>query len=171
MDSFLFIATIILIPFWIAWFSYAPWAPTRNSDIRRVMDLAKIKKDSIFYELWSWDWRTSFEIADKLWIKVIWVELNIFLYLLCIIKKNLFHRKSDITFLNKNLFNISLADADIIYTFGMPEKMWKLGEKIKNECKKGTQVISYTFPIAWLDDWIKDKPTPQELSIYIYEIK
>ena len=170
MDNFLLIAVIVLIPFAFAWFSYAPWAPTRKSDIHRVIDLLKIKKNTVFYELGSGDWRTIFEVADKLWIKTIWVELNIFLYLLCFIKKKFVYNKSNITFLNKNLFKINLANADIIYTFGMPEKMWKLAEKIKTECKKWTQVISYAFPIEWLDNWIKNKPSEKKLSIYIYEI-
>lgn len=170
MDNFLLIATILLIPFAIAGFSYAPWVPTRKSDINRVIWFLKITKNSVFYELGCGDWRTSFEVADKLGIKVISIELNYLLYLLCLIKKFLFYRNTNITFLNKNLFKVNLENADIIYTFGMPEKMWKLADKIKKECKPGTQVISYTFPIEWLLDWKKDKPSEKDLSIYIYEI-
>lgn len=169
MDNFLLICVIVFIPFAYAGFSYAPWAPTRKSDIDRIITLMKGKNNIVFYELWCWDWRTSFQIAKKFDIKVIWIEINPYLYFLCQAKKILSWQKN-ITFLRKNLFNINLKDADIIYTFWMPEKMIKLWEKIKKECKTGTQIISYTFAIIWLENEIKHKPSSKELSIYTYEI-
>lgn len=170
MNILLLVATIILIPFAISWFSLAPWAPTRKKDVERAIDLMDFNWRRVFFELGAWDGRTCFEVAKRFNIEVIWIEINFFLYLICLIKKSLFYNDKKINFYNRNLFKIDLSSADIIYTFWMPEKMGKLGAKIKNECKIWTQVISYAFSIDGLENEIKDKPTPDVLSFFCYKV-
>ena len=171
MNNIILILIIILIPFAIGWFSYAPWVPTRKEDIERAIWLIEFIWKNVFFELGCWDWRTCFEVAKRYDIEVTWIEINIFMYLICILKKMIFYRKlKNVRFVYGSLFKINLKGVDIIYTFWMPEKMWKLAVKIKKECQKWTQVISYAFGINWLENEIKDKPSKDMLSIFCYKI-
>ncbi|MBU0636621.1 SAM-dependent methyltransferase, partial [Patescibacteria group bacterium] len=47
----------------------------------------------------------------------------------------------------KNLFNINLSDANLIYCYLNLKTMDKLKEKFNKECKSGAIIISYQFPM------------------------
>ncbi len=167
MEILQIIALILLIPFVIAWFSFAPWAPTRNKDIKRGLDLAKIKPNETLFDLWCWDWRVVF-FANKYYkAKSIWIELCFTLFFVCKIKQ--FFYKNNVCFKNSNLYKVDLSWANIIYLYWMPDKLPKLKEKFKMELKKWTRIISYVFKIEWWE--------PKEISrekwrlpIYLYEM-
>jgi len=52
----------------------------------------------------------------------------------------------------------------------MPDKLKRLVEKFKNELKPKTRIISYIFEIEGLTPKKIDKPTPKDLTIYLYEM-
>ncbi len=158
--------TITLIPMLI----FAPWVPTRHSDIGRIGKLAELKDNDVVYDLGSWDGKVLFWLARNSGCKFIWIESYVFLYLFSIIKKHFQYKEKDIDFRLGNIFSANLSDATVIYVFGFPGKMWRLLKKLQKECKKWTRIISYSFEIEWLKIIKKDKPTEQELTIYVYEI-
>jgi len=43
----------------------APWVPTRKKDIQRLLDILKLKKGENFLEIWTWDGRVSYAVAEK----------------------------------------------------------------------------------------------------------
>lgn len=49
--------------------------------------------------------------------------------------------------LNKSIWDINLGEYDCVYTFLSPAVMDRIGEKFQNEMKKGTLLISNSFPI------------------------
>lgn len=52
---------------------------------------------------------------------------------------------SKIKIIRKDLFKINLKEADVIYCFLNPKMMLKLEEKIKEECRPQTLIVSYCF--------------------------
>jgi hypothetical protein len=64
MAYFELIIVLIILPFAIAGISFAPWVPTRSKDIKRGLDLAKMKPNEIFFELGCGDGRVVF-FANK----------------------------------------------------------------------------------------------------------
>jgi hypothetical protein len=167
MSSILFlIFAITLIPMLI----FAPWVPTRHSDIKRIAELAGLKDTDVLYDLGSWDGKVLFWISLISGCKLIWIESYIFLYLYSIIKKFFYFKGKNIDFILWNIFSHDLSDATVIYVFWFPGKMDKLLKKLQRECMSWTKVISYSFEIEWLKILKKDKPSDDRLTIYVYEI-
>jgi len=46
-----FLSYILIIMFAIAAVSFAPWVPTKSSDVKRAIQLANLKPGEIFYDL------------------------------------------------------------------------------------------------------------------------
>lgn len=163
------IFNLLLISVAFAAASFAPWVPIRRKDLERVVRLADLKPGETFYDLGCGDGRIVFAVAKRTQAKAIGVELAFPFYAVCILRKWL--TRSRAQFLWRNLFKVNLADADVIYVFGMPKSLAKkFKEKAEKECKKGARVISYVFPIEGWTPVLRDRPTEKDMMIYSYVI-
>jgi len=125
---------------------YAPFISTDHETFRRIIDEIEIKDEAVVYELGCG--RARFlRLIEKRFPKteLIGIENSVSLYFLTELGREL--RGNKITILKKDFFKLNLSDADIVYCYLNNETMEKLGEKFKNECKAGTQIISRSFPI------------------------
>lgn len=164
----LLVIFLLLVPLAIAGVSFAPWVPTWQVDVDRALRLAQLKPGEVFYDLGCGDGKAVFAAA-KLGAKATGIEIAWPLYLFCFFKK-IVSRIPTAHFKLGNLFNLNVADADVVYIFGMPRTIQqKLRAKLERELKPGARVISYAFPIHGWEAVTKDKPTPKQLSIYLYK--
>jgi len=163
-----FIFLVIIFFMILAWFSFAPWVPTRNRDFERIFKLAKLKPGETFYDLGCGDGKLVCYAAKHYQAKAYGAELALPLFLLCLIKK-IFSGSKNLCFEFKNLFKVDLQNANVIYFFGLPETINnKLKEKLEREARPGTRIISYAFKI---NDWLPqlvDQPTENDIPIYLY---
>ena len=150
--------------------SFAPWVPVRGRDLKRIFSLAELGPGKIFYDLGCGDGKTVFYAAKNFKAKAIGIEFSLPFYLFCRVK-NLFYNPGLARFKYKNLYHENLAEADVVYLFGMPHTVNnKFRKKLETEMKPGTKIISYAFAFP---DWppkTVDKPTEKDLPIYLYEI-
>lgn len=148
--------------------SFAPWVPSRQRDLKRIFKLADLKKGQVFYDLGCGDGRMVIYASDHYQARAIGLEISLPLYLICRLKQVF---KPKVKFKFKDLFKENLALADVVYFFGIPKTVnGKIMAKLKQELKSGAKVISYTFK---LNDWtpkVIDKPTKNDLPIYLYVI-
>ena len=150
--------------------SFAPWVPTRNRDLKRIFKLADLKPGQIFYELGAGDGRLAVYAAKIYNVRAIGLEISLPFYLICKLRQ-LLNFNSNLKFKFKNLFKENLASADVVYFFGMPESINKrLVEKLKQELRPGTKIISYCFSLSGWTPRIIDKPGEKDLQIYLYVI-
>ena len=157
---FLIIFTVAL-----AGLSFAPWVPTWKKDIERAMDLVKLTPEQTFYDLGCGDGRVVFRFVKKYKCKGVGVEMAVPVYAIAKIR-SFFYKKTKIIL--GNLFTTDLSDADVVFLFGMPDKLGdKLVEKFNKELKTGTQVISYVFPLKGLEPVKKEKPEKRS-ALYLY---
>lgn len=63
------------------------------------------------------------------------------------------------------LWATSLRDANVVTVFGVPAMMNRLAEKVKEECKPGTSIVSNTFPLP--QPW---KPQRISSGVYFYVV-
>lgn len=149
--------------------SFAPWVPSRNRDLARIFKLADLKEGQTFYDLGCGNGKVVIYARDNYKAKAIGLEISLPLYLICWLRQA-FKRKANLEFKFKNLFKENLSAADAVYFFGMPETInKKLAIKLKQELKPGAKIISYSFK---LEDWtakVIDKPTKNDLPVYLYE--
>ncbi|MBU0546035.1 class I SAM-dependent methyltransferase [Patescibacteria group bacterium] len=164
------IIILILLTMGVAGLSFAPWVPARKKDVARIFALSDLKSNEVFYDLGCGDGRMIFFAAKNYGAKAIGLEIGLPLYAFCRLKQ-MFGEKTNAIIKFKNLFKENLGEADVVYFFGMPEKIKnKLAEKLKKEMKSGSRIISYAFHVPGLSPFAVDKPTKDEISIYLYRM-
>jgi SAM-dependent methyltransferase len=167
LEIILIIVFVLISSVAIAGFSFAPWVPAWGKNLPRIFKLAEIKPGEIFYDLGCGDGRVVV-YANKNWqAKAIGLEISLPFFLICKIRQ-VFNRQRDLTFKLKNLYKEDLSRADVVYFFGMPDKIEKLKVKLARELKPGARVISYVFPVTGWQVSVKDKPNPTDIPIYLY---
>jgi len=161
---------IILILLAYASYTFAPWLPTRDRDLKRVIDLAGLKSGETFYDLGCGTGKTVFATTIVQGVKGIGVEVFYPLFVYCRLKKFLI-RDAQSKFIFGDLFKKDLSKADVVYVFGTPKTLQgKLQKKIWSEAKKGTRVISYAFEFKEMIPEKISKPSDKDLSIYLYVV-
>ena len=147
----------------LSWFagSDAPYIPTKMNQIRKVLKLAGVKKGKKFYELGSGDGRVVFEAAklgaesfgiEQSWIRVLYSRYKTWSAGL---KKTIFS--------HGNIFSKTYEDANVIYIYLLHKGVKKLEDKLKEELKKGTIVITQTYHFP---NW---KPFKKEGNFWLYK--
>ncbi len=99
--------------------------------------------------------------------KLIGIEYSLFPYVIAKIQQAL--GKNNIEIIKQNVFKTDLRPADIIYCYLNQKMMTRLEGKFKQECRPGTQIISYAFSLPNLKPKKSVKLTTG-LNIYFYKI-
>lgn len=172
------ISSIIELIFWlmlltlaITALSLAPWVPTRKKDLRRILKLANLKPGDIFYDLGCGDGRVAFYVSQNSPAKAFGIELAIPFYLFCLLKNSRIKTNKPF-FKLKSLYQEDLSRAQVVYLFAANSKKFteKLVNKLNSELPNGAKIISYAFPILSLKAKLIDKPSENDIAIYLYEI-
>ena len=147
----LFLSAVFLwvaIPFCIGWLSMAPWVPTKAVDIIRFLSLINLEKDQKFLEVWCGDGRVSHAVAKKFpqaSITGIEIALPVFLWAWL---RGVINKQKNYNVRLANAFKEDFGEYDVIYVFGMPDKMWaKIVPKFLKEAKTWAKLYSYVFSI------------------------
>ncbi len=146
--------------------SAAPWLPTKQGDVERILKLAEIKTGEVFYDLGCGDGRLV-GVASRAGAKASGFDISLLPYLLA--RLRLAREKGNPKIIFKNFFKQDLSKADIVYLFLTPPVMTKVKDKLVAGLKKGTRVISYAFAIPGLELVVKDT-APGRPNIYLYRI-
>ncbi|MDD4332869.1 MAG: hypothetical protein PHT51_02045 [Patescibacteria group bacterium] len=141
-----------------------PFARTPEDNIKRIFNEINLPKNSLIYDLGCGDGRVLF-LAEKYGYKSIGYELSLYPYLKAKIKKFLIH--SQVEIYQKNFLKADLNKADAIFIFLTKKGIADLSQKLKNELKSGTIIISYGFTLpSWkIDKIIDTKPS----KFYLYK--
>lgn len=147
---FLIIIAIILMLFFVfPWLFGAPFEPTNNKKVKKIIRLAKIKKGEKAVDLGSGDGRLVIELA-RAGAEAHGYEINPILVFLSRrnIKKAGLKEKAFIHF--KSFWSEDLGKYDVVVMFQFHTIMKKLEKKLRKELKKGARVVSYywKFP-SW----------------------
>lgn len=151
-------------------FFRVPFVPSKMASVKKMVKIAKLKKNEVVYDLGCGDARLLIEAKKKQNIEAKGFETAPIPFLLANLQK--WYQNSKIKLYFSNFFKANLKDADVIFCYLGPEVMNQLYVKFKKECKKGTRIISNTFRISSLKPvkiWQKDEERKIP-TIYVYEI-
>ena len=121
----------------------APFVPTSRKKVKKMIELATLTTQDTLLDLGSGDGRIVFASAPYV-REAIGVEIN---PVLCYGAKlyGWIFRKKNVTFLAKNFWHISLHDIDVLMMFCIVSEMPKVQEKIIQEMKPGSRIVSNIF--------------------------
>ena len=102
-------------------------------------------------------------------IKGVGVEINPILYLGAKFRR-WFYKHKNVSFLRKDVRDVSFKSYDVIYLYLFPALIDKLEPKFRKECKEGTVIISHGFRIAGLKDKLTKTMEGNPFKTFFYTI-
>ncbi len=159
---------VLAFALWIAWSGSvgAPWIPTPKSRVRNMLEMARVNSDDVVYDLGSGDGRIVVMAAKEFKAKAIGIEIDP----VRVLWSKLMLRRHRIRFLASfirgNFFKIDLSEATVVTLYQGHEINKKIRNKLSDDLKKGTRVVSYRFI---LDGWNPVK-IDDDTSTYLYVV-
>lgn len=128
------------------------WVPTPQALVDKMLDMAKVTKTDVVYDLGSGDGRTVITAAKR-GATGVGIEYNPDMVELS--KKNAEAAgvSAKATFVKSDLFETDLSKANVITMFLLPSINLKLRPKIL-DLKPGTRIVANTFT---MEDWQADE--------------
>ena len=146
---------------------FAPFISTKFNAILSILKELDLSGEETVYELGAGKAGFLRAVEQRFNISnLIGVEYSWWPYLLA--KMQIIISGSKIQIIRKDVFKVNLKEANIIYCFLSPEMMEKLENKFKEECQKGTLIISYHFRMKNLEPEKVIKESDN--NIYFYRI-
>lgn len=131
-----------------------PYVPTPMDVVEAMLDLAKVGKNDVVYDLGCGDGRIVVTAAKKYGATGIGVDLNPDR----IEDANRNAQEQGVTgkvkFYEGNLFDFDFSKANVLTLYLLPDVNLKLKPKILKEMKPGSRVVSHAFDMG---DWKPDK--------------
>ena len=144
----------------------APWVPTWNQDLPRIVALAEVRPGEVVADLGCGTGGVlaafarsgcavrGWEIAIVPWL-ISWLRLR---------------RFPDTQIRFSDFWNADLSACTCVYVFLFPTKFARLREKLEHDLQPGSRVIVCTWPVPGWTPIAVDRPSPKLLPIYRYEI-
>lgn len=145
----------------------AMFHPTASVRIKTVLDVVPMSKDEFFVDLGCGDGRVLVGAAKRYGVCALGYEVNPLAYALAKVK-TIGNKKVKVKF--GNFWQKNLGDADVVFCYLFPDVMGKLAEKLSQELRPGTRVISCNFPLpGWKEEQVLYPPSARHGDpIYVY---
>lgn len=154
MDIY-FVALLILLIIFLVFILFSnsvsvlsgsPFINVNGLVLKKALELAKLKKDELFIDLGCGGGIVLAE-AQKYGVRAVGYDISPW----CVFLAKLKNRKyANVQVVKKNIWQVNLRQADVIYCYLMPEFLKQLAPKFKKELKHGARVISVSFQIPEL---------------------
>ena len=133
-----------------------PYEPSSEEVVSSMLEMARVSKDDIVYDLGCGDGRIVIAAAQKTGARGVGVDLDPER-----IKESLVNaRKANVTdrvrFLQQDLFQADIGKATVIMLYLWPEVNLKLRPKLLRELRPGTRVVSHSHDMG---SWKPDQST------------
>lgn len=165
------IIVILILLFIPIFFRVAPFAPTKKPELVELDKIIKQQKIKRFMDLGCGNGRViDFLAKNNPEISFSGIEYSFILYLICKIR---FWRCNNVRIYYGNLFSHDWSKYDALYLFWMPRALEKYQDKFLKKIIPGQTVLSYVFPIKFLQTNLisQVRAGKRDLPTYCYQIK
>jgi SAM-dependent methyltransferase len=146
-----------------------PYEPSSEEVVRAMLEIAKVGKNDLVYDLGCGDGRVVIAAAQKAGARGVGVDLDPER-----IKESIENaRKADVTnrvqFFQQDLFRTDIGKATVVMLYLWPEVNLKLRPKLFRELKPGTRVVSHSHNMG---SWEPDQTitAPEGHRVYFWVI-
>jgi SAM-dependent methyltransferase len=145
-----------------------PYVPTRQVVVDAMLDLAKVKKGDIIYDLGSGDGRIVITAAKKYGTRGVGIDINP--SLVAEAKENAKREKVDdkVEFREGDIFETDFSEATVVTLYLLNSVNLKLRPMLWEQLKPGTRIVSHAFHMG---DWKPEKTVVVDgTTIYFWTI-
>jgi len=122
------------------------FVPTPQDIVEKMLELAKVKKTDVVYDLGSGDGRIVITSAKKYGCRAVGYEIDKELLESSRAKAEAAGVKTLVTLKFKDLFTADLRDADVIAVYLVPKQLEQLMPQLE-KLKPGARIVSHLFAI------------------------
>jgi uncharacterized protein (TIGR03000 family) len=149
------------------------YVPTDETIVDKMLEMAKVTKDDVVYDLGCGDGRIVVTAAKRYGAKGVGIDIDPARIKdsLANIKKNKVEKLVEIR-QGDALLVADISKATVVMLYMLPEFQAKLAPILKRELKKGTRVVAHDY---WLPGWeaVQEEGVPgifREHSLYLYRV-
>ena len=145
----------------------APYLPTRLKKVEKMLSMANVQSGETIYDLGCGDGRVLVMAARKFDAKAVGVEIDLFRFLWCQFLITILGLRKKIKVIYGDLFKQDLSKADVIFCYLLQSTNDRLEEKLIQEIKQETRIVSNTFVFLGLKKINEDFQD----AIHVYKLK
>ena len=145
------------------------YVPTRHAIARAILDLARVTKDDVVYDLGSGDGRIVILAAQRYGARGVGIELDPHL----VEASRQIAAEGEVadltTFVEGDIFTADISPATVVVLYLSPSVNRALEPKLRRELRPGTRVVSHRFLIGrWRPE--ATVRTDDETDLYLWTI-
>lgn len=127
-----------------------PYVPTKEPVLDKMLEMVKVKKGDVLYDLGCGDGRIVIAAAKRYGIRAVGVDIDPER----IAEANANAKKAGVTdkvtFIKGDLFDANIKDATIVTLYLLPDVNMKLRPKLLSDLRPGTRIVSHNYDLG---DW------------------
>ncbi len=148
----------------------APYVPTFQRDVRRMLALAALRQGERLADLGAGDGRIVVTAVQTSGVRAVGYEISILPYLIARLRAAIARPSGAATIEFRNFYRTDLSTFDVVTCFLTPSAMEKLRPKFERELRPGTRVVSYAFAVPGWQPTTVEKPTPRSTPVFLYRL-
>jgi cyclopropane fatty-acyl-phospholipid synthase-like methyltransferase len=126
------------------------FVPTPQEVVDAMLEVAKVTKTDVVYDLGSGDGRIPVTAAKKYGARAVGIDIDPQRIKEATANAEAAGVTDKVKFLNQDLFTSNISDASVVTLYLLPSLNVKLMPKLKAELKPGTRIVSHAFDMG---DW------------------
>lgn len=126
------------------------YVPTPQPVVDAMLDIAKVGKNDVLYDLGSGDGRIPVTAARRFGIRAVGIDINPDRIAEANANARTNKVTKQVTFKNEDLFETDFSEATVVTLYLLPALNDKLRPKLLKTLKPGTRIVSHAFPMT---DW------------------
>jgi hypothetical protein len=127
----------------------APWVPSSNEIVRKMLLLSKVKPGEEVYDLGSGDGRIVILSTKEFGARSTGIEIDIFRAFYSKLLIRLLGLGGRARVIWSSFYRVDLSRADVVTVYLLPETNDKLMPKLERELRPTSRVVSHAFRFDW----------------------
>jgi SAM-dependent methyltransferase len=164
--AILLLILAVLLSLLLTIFWGASWSPTPMGTVRRMLEMARVKKGEKVYDLGSGDGRIALAASREFGARSVGIEINPLLHLIARVRRAASRvSEADVLLVRGNIFDVSLKDADVVAVYLSPWGNRRLRDKLERELRPGARVVTH----KWRFEGWRPAEVDEKRGIWVYE--
>ncbi len=150
--------------------SLAPYVPSPQPIVDRMLEIANLKPGEVLYDLGCGDGRVLIAAVQKYHARAVGVELNGKIYKRAQDRINLLGLQNHIELIHGDLLDVDLSPADVVTLYLMRSSNEGLRPRLEKYLKPGARVVAHDFPVpGWKPTRVEETDTDSHVhTVYLY---